>query len=507
MRRGWRVAEVCDGTGVLGDALVINEGAVEWVGRQEDLGSGLDIEWANLPEAFITPGFVDAHVHLTATGVALQGVDLSTARSAAEILRAVHNAAQDLPQGSVVFGHGWDDSDWSLADLPSAIEVTAAAGGRTAYLSRVDVHSALVSADLLAAPRQSDSFGSALVRKDAHGHARQLAFESLSAHQRAQLQGVALVAAASQGITSVHENAGPVVSSLQDMRSALQCGASTSVPEVLAYWGALGQAAVAVTEGAVGAGGDLFVDGSIGSRTAHLCSPYADEDSTGAAYVSRDDMAMHIRECIAEGVQAGFHVIGDAAMEDICWALGEAAGSAKTLPSNSVRLEHAEMVSREHEVVLRRHGVALSMQPMFDGLWGGPEGMYARRLGSARAGGMNRIGDHIAGGLLVGFGSDSPVTNLGPWQAMAAAVHHHQRTQRIAGLAALAAHTVHAHALANVHAGVFAAGLPADFGVWQVVEAGERPSFATALAGVASGSQPVLVESYRQGNALVGANR
>lgn len=507
--QGWHVGEVWDVYGLHGDTVLVRDGTIEWLGWHRDLGTGLAIEWQRVPTALIVPGFVDAHVHLTATGVASEGLNLSAARSGDDILSAVRIACARLPQDATVFGHGWDDTSWSDSTLPSASDVSAAAQGRRVYLSRIDVHSALVSTDLLDTDDARhtggllDSAGSAatepsaLVRKSAHGNARQRAFTSMNAGQREHFQRLALTLAAGQGITSVHENGGPIVSSLSDLRAAMTLGREQDLPEVVGYWGALGEAAVAQESGAVGAAGDLFIDGSIGSETAHLCEPYVGSESVGATYVSREQIAAHLMDCLRVGVQAGFHVIGDAAMGDICWALDEVASELIAVPAAAVRLEHAEMISPQHEQILRRCGVALSMQPMFDRHWGGPEGMYARRLGLQRASAMNRIADHINAGLLVGFGSDSPVTQLGPWQAMSAAVSHQQATQRVSAIAALAAHTVNAHALARRSGGVLRAGFAADFGVWNVsstsTPGAETGLLDTAIQSAFTDTPPMLV--------------
>ena len=53
------------------------------------------------------------------------------------------------------------------------------------------------------------------------------------------------------------------------------------------------------------------------------------------------------------------------------------------------RLEHLEMVTADQVAKLGAWGVMASMQPNFDALWGGHDGMYARRLGIDRAGRLN----------------------------------------------------------------------------------------------------------------------
>src|SRR5439155_17900548 len=101
--------------------------------------------------ALVTPAFVDAHVHTTNTGVVRRGLDLSATRSAAQLLDAVATHAAALPADAVVIGHGWDESTWPQPVPPDADALDRAGGGRRVYLSQASVHSAVVSATLLAA--------------------------------------------------------------------------------------------------------------------------------------------------------------------------------------------------------------------------------------------------------------------------------------------------------------------------------------------------------------------
>ena len=70
------------------------------------------------------------------------------------------------------------------------------------------------------------------------------------------------------------------------------------------------------------------------------------------------------------------------------------------------------MVDDAAIATLARCGVVASVQPMFDGLWGGPDGMYAERVGD-RWQGMNPFGSLARAGVVLAFGSDAPVTELG----------------------------------------------------------------------------------------------
>src|SRR5213076_3347046 len=88
------------------------------------------------------------------------------------------------------------------------------------------------------------------------------------------------------------------------------------------------------------------------------------------------------------------------------------------------RVEHAEMLDAQTIAAFADLGLTASVQPAFDAAWGGPDGMYATRLGAERAAGLNPYAALLRAGVPLAFGSDSPVTPLGPWEAIRAAAFH-----------------------------------------------------------------------------------
>jgi hypothetical protein len=238
------------------------------------------------------------------------------------------------------------------------------------------------------------------------------------------------------------------------------------LPEVIGYWGELFGVATARDLGAIGAAGDLFCDGSLGSHTAALSQDYADETGLrGELRYGTDDLVEHIRQCVEAGLQAGFHVIGDAAVDQVLTAFEFATEQLGRPAGVGSRLEHVEMVSDPNR--LAASGLIASMQPAFDATWGGSQDMYATRLGVERAAGMNRFADLAAAGVPVVFGSDSPVTPLDPWGAVRAAAYPREPGAAISVRAAFLAHTRSGWLAAGRHEGVLAPGLPATFAVWE----------------------------------------
>jgi len=431
----------------------------------------------------VTPAFVDAHVHATATGLLVDGLDLAGCPSPTTLLDAVAARARARP-GALIWGHGWQDLGWEAPDREA---LDRAAAGCPVYLSRVDVHSALVSSALLhAAPAAVGAVGwsDGPLSADAHHHVRRAALGAVDPGTRAAAQYAFLRAAAANGIGVVHECAGPDISSIEDLAALVaRARADPRAPRVVPYWG---QAAATVAEarellaatGAHGLAGDLFVDGSLGSRTAALRAPYADAPGChGHPYLDAEEVGAHVAACTAAGVQVGFHVIGDAAADTLVAGLRHAArrASPAAVRARAHRVEHLEMIDGPGMVTLAELGVVASVQPVFDAWWGGPSGMYVDRLGADRARGMNPYAALHAAGVPLAFGSDAPVTPLGPWAAVRAAVEHRTAGSGVPQDVALAAHTTGGHRAAGERsplAGRLVPGAPASYSVWEL---GDKP--------------------------------
>ncbi|MFF7849859.1 amidohydrolase [Streptomyces sp. NPDC007910] len=463
-------------------AMVVEHGHVAWVGSEgaaDAFASGVD-EVVDLEGALVAPAFVDAHVHTTATGFALTGLDLSSAASLAEAAERVRAHAAARPEDRVLLGHGWDASRWPERRPLTREELDGLTGGRPLYLTRIDVHSAVVTTamlDLVPGVRDLDGFHDGLrpLTGDAHHAVRAAAFGAVSARQRTEAQRAARARAASLGIGTLHECGGPRIFSEEDFTGLLDLAREEAGPRVVGYWADL-DVERARGLGALGAAGDLFADGSLGSHTACLHEPYADHADaghTGAAHLDATTVALHVVACTEAGLQAGFHAIGDAAVTAVVEgfrAAAEKLGLARVRAARH-RVEHVEMLTPETIAAFAELGLTASVQPAFDALWGGEEGMYADRLGADRARTLNPYAALLRAGVPLAFGSDAPVTPLDPWGTVRAAAFHRTPEHRISARAAFTAHTRGGwRAVGRDDAGTLVPGAPADYAVWRTEE-------------------------------------
>jgi predicted amidohydrolase YtcJ len=485
-------------------ALLVVDGRIAWIGADREASDVAELAGTavtDLDGALVLPAFVDAHVHVTETGLLLDGVSLSATRSVPELLDLVAAAAAARP-GRQVLGHGWDELLLAEGRPPTAAELDRASGGAQVYLSRVDVHSAVVSSALAARagligrpapPRSAGWDASGRVERDAHHAVRQLTRFGLEPGERRALQLLALQSAAAAGIGELHEMSAPDIAPEEDLMSLLALRAGRALPQVVPYRGELAgdqedarrivaRLSAAGLPWLAGLAGDLMVDGSFGSRTAALNHDYADAPGRrGHLYLTSDQVRDHVIACTQVGVQAGFHVIGDVAV-DHALAGFEAAAQVVGLPALRAarhRIEHLEAVSPDGIAQVTRLGLIASVQPAFDAAWGGTSGMYAVRLGPHRATKLNPFAALVAAGVPLAFGSDSPVTPFDPWEGIRAALLHRTAEHRIEIGAA-----VHAHTAGRA----LRVGDPATFACWESpgLRAPGVPAADSPLAAVAA---------------------
>ena len=393
----------------------------------------------DLGDATLMPGFVDAHVHLSATGLADHGADLRQARSVAELLDRVRAAAAGGE--GLLWGDGYDETRFDAPELPAPAELAEAAGGRPVYLSRVDGHQGLATLDVLGDSGALEATGcdrdpagapTGVTRGEANHLARRFALDTLPADRLLAAQDTALAQAARRGVACVHEMGGPDIAGRRDFELLLDRVEDLPI-EVVGYWGDL-DLDYATDRKLAQVGGDLFLDGSLGSHTAALSTPYDDRPGTcGVLYHDDAELTeLYVRASQA-GIQVGVHAIGDVAIGQ---ALRCARRAMKAVGPTAFRgcrhrIEHVELLGADGADRMAELGLAASVQPAFDAAWGGPDGMYARRLGPRRAKSMNPFADLWRRGVPTGGSSDSHVTPLDPWHGVASAVHHHRPSQRL----------------------------------------------------------------------------
>jgi predicted amidohydrolase YtcJ len=431
----------------------------------------------DLPGTTMTPGFVDAHVHLTGTGIHQRAPEVERTSSAAELLGALGRIAASR-QGPVLV-HGWDESKWSSRDLPTIQDLDHVTD-RPLMAMRADGHVALANHaaitaagldDVEGVERDVDGSPTGRVSRRANTVLRAWVERHLDAREVEQLQLEAASLAVARGITCVHEMSLPEDRGARDLEILL--GHRRRLPvDVVPYVGTTDVASV-IGLGVTTIGGDVSMDGSVGARTAWMKDPYADGSGTGTSYYEDDAVAEFFHAGHLAGLQVAVHAIGDAAIQQVVRAWERVYASLDSrdrrhFRARRHRIEHFELADGRTIERAAALGLAISVQPAFDAEWGHPGGLYELALGEARAARMNPFRSIVGRGIEVGAGSDSPVTPLDPLVGIAALQDHHDPTESMSRDEAIRLFTVGSARLAHhdEKKGTLAHGAHADLVAW-----------------------------------------
>jgi hypothetical protein len=428
----------------MGEWILVDDRHVQRVGTGDPPDAELTID---LPGTTIVPGFIDSHVHLTATGRSLANADIRAAGSKEELLALIGGRATD--EISVVHVEGFDETRWHAQELPTAADLDAITH-TPVVATRSDGHISVVSSSTLAAIDLANADGIELDgdrrptgRLTKEANRRAVAWVEAS-YDTQRVEGFQLQAAglaASRGVTALHE----MSLNIADLEVLL--GHRDRLPVDVAPVPASMSLPDAMERRFGSIGGDLPVDGSIGARTAALSHPYEDSTDQGELSHHDDTMAEFFHAAHNAGLQVGVHAIGDRAIEQVLatWErvyLALDSRERRHFRARRHRIEHFVLPSAGQIERTAMLGLAVSVQPAFDRLWGQGGGMYEERLGPARAMAAHPIRSMIERGIEVGVGSDSPVAPLDPMLAIAALENHHEPTQRLTRLEALKLHRV-----------------------------------------------------------------
>jgi predicted amidohydrolase YtcJ len=429
-----------------GEGLVVSGGKIVSLDPHT---AGNGVRRIDLGGRSLYPAFADCHVHLTDTGLFLGANDLSGVRTT----EAYERRVAALPRAAFVLAGNYDESTWTDGGTASAAPLEAHHRDAVAFVG--------LAPDTTGIERDEAGVPTGRLFLDANWRAQAKILGALPARMKREADKRAALLALREGALHLHVQLvglGPREAYVEEIAALRRAGPAKWYPKICET-----DPALAKDLGLPYVGGDVFLDGSIGSGTAAVTDPYHDRAGNGT--LMRDDAEVEAYFADAErlGISAGVHAIGDRAIEQ-CIATWEKVLKGAPSPRNRHFIEHFEIARPDQIERCARLGIFLSMQPQFDALWGHPGGMYDARLGAQRARTMNALASaKRAGATLVG-GDDSPVCLLSPLDGMRAAVAHHNPRERLSVADALTMYTYDAARFGHVESrtGRLAEGYAAD---------------------------------------------
>ncbi len=433
-------------------AIIVLGEVLSFVGSDEQALSLLDESTVkiDLKGRFVTPGFIDNHVHFIPGGMQLEQVDLYDVTSKAEFQKRIYKVDQSLPRGKWMVGGNWDHEKWG-GNYPDKSWIDDIVDDRPVLLDRLDGHMALANSIALGlgniTEKSNDPIGG-IIQKNDKGNPTGILKDNAIDICRAMIPNDtqeeldqalhrAMDHALSMGVTQVHD-----MGSFRDLttyKRALSNGDLKIRVKLFTWYTDWKDILQYVKKH--GPGNDWLkwdgvkgmLDGSLGSRTAWMHRPYLVNDNSSNKELIKTvgiltiedtvDFKQMLRKIDNQNMQNAVHAIGDKAND---WILDQ---FYKIRLENGerdrrFRIEHAQHLSLSAVNRFSSENIIPSMQPYHlydDASWAHKR---IRKDLLARTYVFRSLMD---GGANLTFGSDWTVAPLNPITGIYASVTRRTR--------------------------------------------------------------------------------
>jgi predicted amidohydrolase YtcJ len=426
------------------EALAIRGDKIVWLGDKESAPKAK--QTIDLKNAFVYPGLIDSHAHITGLGTARVTIDLVGTPDLAAVTKKVADRVATAEEGQWIQGRGWDQNDWPVKEFPNAADLDRVSPNHPVFLGRIDGHAGWVNSAALkigGITRSTKDPDGGKIHRDREGNptgilvdtAMELVtskMESLSKEELTERTRLAAEDALKKGITMIHD-AG---SSKADIEAWKTMAEKKSLPiriySMVAMPSAFGEQYLKSGPQQHGPYLDvrsmkIVIDGAMGSRGAAMLESYVDDPgNTGLLMWKEPELLRVLKAAKASGIQSNIHAIGNRANRMVLDAYEQIG-----VRGLRWRIEHAQLLSAQDIPRFAKLDVIASMQPIHatsDMPW------YADRVGQERT----KIGGYVWRSLLshktiIAGGSDAPVEDINPLWGIYAAITRQDHKGKPAG--------------------------------------------------------------------------
>lgn len=431
------------------EAIAVRGDRIQAVGKTLDLQKlkGPQTQVIDLGGHFVMAGFNDAHLHLDDAGQTKLSVDLTGVKSLDELRDRVLKKVETARAGEWILGAGWDETLWPVKATPTRWDLDEVSSGHPVFLGRIDGHIAVANTRALQLgsitiasrdpqgghiDRNENGEPTGILRETAQASILDVVPKPSHALRRQGIE-LALSDLAEHGVTSAQDYS-PNWEDFQIYEELEKEGKLTarisewlpfdeSVEELSRKRNEHPQSDLMLHTGMLKG----FMDGSLGSHTAAMLEPYADDPkNSGLPRYEPDKLNEMTKERVLAGFQIGFHAIGDKGIQMALDAFAGAQKAARDAHVHAVdggdnfrlRVEHAQVTTPMEIGRFKELKVVASMQPshlLTDMRWA------EDRLGPQRAATSYAWLAFLNKKVALAFGTDYPVEPVSPFRGLYAA--------------------------------------------------------------------------------------
>ena len=419
-----------------GDAVLVRDGRIAAVGPTSTMEIDTKTEVVDLDGALLLPGLTDTHTHLFEWARRRASVDLSGARSFDELEATLRAAAAALPDDPEwIGGGGWDPHFLGVRERFTRQTLDSIFGDRPVFFEARDYHTLWCNTEALRRAGVMDGAvavpAGGRIGRDVAGVPDGLLHETAWELVRSARPPVghrvadrwlddAEGALHRLGLTAVHCMEPTEV--LAQYRRRVDAGRAnvricfhTPLDDLDARV-ARGEASYTGEDPWLQLGGvKVFMDGSMGSRTAAMYADYPDGQA-GDLLLAPEELDAILDRAASASIAGTVHAIGDRTV-DVVTAAFERSRERHGRELRH-RIEHAQCVRPESVGRIAAAGIVCAMQPvhLVDDI-----PVLEREWGAAadHAFPLRALYD---AGVVIGLGSDMPVADPDPRRGISCTV-------------------------------------------------------------------------------------
>ena len=397
---------------------------VEEFGRIAYVGNELPAMYSscpltNLGQKALIPAFGDSHIHFASFATFHAGLNVSEARSNAEILDMIR-AFVPKCDDKLVIAFGASNHSVAERKFVTRQELDEACPDKPLFMIKYDGHTCVVNTKLLEILK--DKVKDLRGYHEDTGEMNQEAFFKFSDYVSSSIPPVKLIRnmqiaadyLATKGIGMIHSvsGVGYTMDLDVDMENWFAKGLSNGL-QMRVYFQTM-DVKKAKRRKMVRIGGcfDAALDGCFGSADAAMLEPYEGTDDKGILYYDQEQVNEFCKKANREGMQIEIHAIGDAAFQQATRALKVALDD---FPREDHRhtIIHACLPTEEGIRICAEYGIVLAVQSCFID-WPNEPQEYLERILGDRANRLNPFKTYADAGITMTLGSDGPCTEPEP---------------------------------------------------------------------------------------------